>query len=174
MSHFRALRPQSTEHAPYYAGYIALVPDGDVVETLRRQRDDTRRLLLAIPEERGGHRYAPGKWSIRELLGHVGDTERVMSYRALRIARGDATPLAGFDQDTFVAGANFDRRTIADLAEELEAVRGSTVALVQSFDEQMFERRGTANGVEVSARALVFIIAGHEQHHVDMLRKQYL
>lgn len=174
MSPFRAVRPQSTEYAPYYAGYIAHVPDGDVVETLRRQRDETRRLLLAIPEERGGHRYAPDKWSIRELLGHVSDTERVMSYRALRIARGDQTPLAGFDQDTFVAGANFDRRTIADLAEELELVRAATIALVQSFDEESFERRGTANGLEVSARALVFIIAGHEQHHLEILRSRYL
>lgn len=174
MSSFLAIRPQSTEHAPYYARYIALVPDGDIVETLRRQRDETRRLLLAIPEERGGHRYADGKWSIREMLGHLTDTERVMAYRALRIARGDSTPLAGFDQDTFVAGANFDRRTIADLEQEQEHVRDATIALFGSLEEDAFGRRGTANDVEVTARALAFIIAGHEQHHLEILRTRYL
>ena len=167
-------RPAADEYAPFYAGYIARVPDGDLCATLGAQLVDTLTLVRGIPEARGADRYATGKWSIKQVLGHVIDTERIMSYRALRIARGDATPLPGFEQDDYVPAGEFDRRTLADLVEELVAVRHATIQLLRHLDPAALARRGTANGTPVSARALAYIIAGHERHHVAILRAKYL
>lgn len=167
-------RPAADEFAPYYATYISRVPDGDIVATLEGQIGDTLALLRAIPEPRGDHRYAPDKWSIKETIGHISDTERVMAYRALRIARADQTPLSGFDQDPWVQAARFGARSVASLASELEHVRSSTVDLLRSFDDDAFLRRGTANGVTLTPRALAWIIAGHERHHAAVLRERYL
>ena len=167
-------RPEPGEYAAYYAGYVAHVPDGDVVELLRAQIRETVEFLAGIPEERAGHRYAPGKWSIREVVGHMADVERIMAYRALRIARGDRTPLPGFDENAYVPAANFDVRTLDSLARELEAARRSTVAFLETLDAEVAARRGTVNNLEVTARALAYIIAGHERHHVKILRERYL
>ena len=167
-------RPAATEFAPYYARYIDPVPDGDVVATLEAQLAETLALLGGIPEPRGTHRYAPDKWSIKEVVGHVSDSERIFAYRALRIARFDETPLAGYDQDPYVAAGQFDARAIADLAAELAAVRRATLALLRGLPGAAWDRRGTANGVGVSVRALAWIIAGHERHHVRLLRERYL
>jgi hypothetical protein len=167
-------RPREDEYVPYYGKYIALVPDGDLVETLRAQIDQTLSLLRSIPEERASHRYAPGKWSIKEVVGHLADVERVMGYRALRIARGDVTPLPGFDENAYVPAANFDARSLASLTRELEAVRAATVAFLETLDAEAAARRGSANNNEISARALAYIIAGHERHHVGILRERYL
>lgn len=169
-----ATAPAPSEYAPYYQKYVSLVPAGDVVETLRRQSADTLALLGAISEERAGTRYEPGKWSVKELVGHLLDSERVFTYRALRFARGDRTPLPGFDQDPYVRAGNFDARTLADLAAEFEQVRAATVSLLRSLDEEAWGRRGTANDNEVSVRALAYIVAGHEAHHVNILRTKYL
>ncbi|MBA3672185.1 MAG: DinB family protein [Gemmatimonadaceae bacterium] len=166
--------PAPDEYAPFYAGYVSAVPDGDVVETLRRSGAELMELLTAVPEERGGHRYAPGKWTIREVVGHVNDTERVMTYRLMRIARGDATPLPGFDQNDYVRLAGADRRTLADLTQELAAVRAGSVALVQSLPDEAWDRRGMASGHPISARALAYITAGHSLHHLALLRQRYL
>jgi hypothetical protein len=167
-------RPAEDEYSPYYAGYIARVPDGDLCATLAAQLTDTRALIATIPEARGTHRYAPGKWSIKEVLGHVIDTERIMSYRALRIARADTTPLPGYEQDDYVPAGGFDRRTLQDLFEELAAVRQATLHLLRHLDPTALARRGTANDKPVSARALAYIIAGHERHHVAILNAKYL
>ncbi len=167
-------RPQSDEYIPYYGKYIALVPEGDLVETLRTQIGETLSLLRTIPEERASHRYAPGKWSIKEVIGHMSDVERIMTYRALRIARGDTTPLPGFDENAYVPAANFEARTLASLANELEAVRRAAVAFFETLDADAAARRGSANGNPISARALAYIIAGHELHHVAILRERYL
>jgi len=167
-------RPAEDEYSPYYAGYIARVPDGDLCATLAAQLADTHALVHAIPEARGTHRYAPGKWSIKEVLGHVIDTERIMSYRALRIARGDTTPLPGYEQDDYVPAGGFDRRTLQDLRDELAAVRQATIHLLRHLDPIALARRGTASGKPVSARALAYIIAGHERHHVEILTAKYL
>jgi uncharacterized damage-inducible protein DinB len=167
-------RPAEDEYSPYYAGYIARVPDGDLCATLAAQLADTHALVHAIPEARGTHRYAPGKWSIKEVLGHVIDTERIMSYRAMRIARGDTTPLPGYEQDDYVSAGGFDRRTLQDLRDELAAVRQATIHLLRHLDPTALARRGTANGKLVSARALAYIIAGHERHHVEILNAKYL
>jgi uncharacterized damage-inducible protein DinB len=167
-------RPEAGEYAPYYAGYISQVPEGDVVELLRAQIRETMELLGGILEERGGHRYAPGKWSIREVVGHMADVERIMAYRALRIARGDRTPLPGFDENAYVPAANFDARTLDSLAREYVTVRRATVAFLETLDAEAAARRGTVNNLEVTVRALAYIIAGHERHHVNILRERYL
>ena len=167
-------RPNAADYAPYYGRYIDQVPEGDVIHLLEDQITDTMRLLGDVPEERAGHRYAPGKWSIKEVVGHIADAERIFAYRALRIARGDETPLPGFDQEPYVAAANFDRRTLADLAAELASIRAATVALFRGLDETAFGRRGTASGVVFTVRAVPYIIAGHERHHVTILEQKYL
>ena len=174
MSATAPARPAPDEYAPSYGKYTALVPEGDVVETLRRQLDDTLALLGGLSEEQADSRYEPGKWSIKELSGHMIDAERIFAYRALRIARGDQTPLPGFEQDDYVATGNFGARTLADLAEEFDLVRRSTLKLFSRLDDAAWLRRGTASDNEVSVRALAYIIAGHAAHHVNILRERYL
>lgn len=166
-------RPAPSEHAPFYARYVDGVPDGDLLSILEAQLNQVLAFVRGLPESRGGHRYAPGKWSIREVLGHMMDTERIFAYRALRIARGDATPLAGFEENAYVAAASFDARTLADLAEEYEAVRRSTLHLFRHLDREALARAGTANNAAVTVRALAWIIAGHERHHLGLLRGAY-
>ena len=166
-------RPDASEHAPYYARYVDGVPDGDLLSILEAQLNQVLSFARGLPEARGGHRYAEGKWSIREVLGHLVDCERIFAYRALRIARGDTTPLAGFDENPYVQAGRFDARTLADLADEYEAVRRATLHLFRHLDDVAVNRRGTANGTEVSVRALAWIIAGHERHHLGMLRGVY-
>jgi uncharacterized damage-inducible protein DinB len=167
-------RPDSTEYSPYYGKYVEKVPQGDLLQILERERRETLALLRGLTETQALHRYAPGKWSIKEVVGHVNDSERIFAYRALRIGRGDTTPLASFDQDTYVPAGAFDARPVADLAAEYDAIRGATLALLRSFDEAALARRGTASGKEVSARGLAWIIAGHARHHFDIVRERYL
>jgi hypothetical protein len=167
-------RPEPSEHHAYYATYISEVPEGEVLATLAAQIGRTSALLAAVPESRAGFRYADGKWSIKEVVGHMADTERVFSYRALRIARGDATPLPGFDENAWVPVGEFDRRTLADLAAELRAVRAATLALFGGFTADAWLRVGTASGHSISARALAWIVTGHERHHLRILEERYL
>ena len=167
-------RPAPGEYAPFYAGYVAGVPDGNLIALLEQQRDETVALLGAIPETKSVYRYAAGKWTIREVLGHVIDGERVFSYRALTFARGDAGPLPSFDENAWAATSNAGRRTMQDLLEEYRAVRGATVALLRTFGEEEFARAGVASKNPVTVRALAYIIAGHERHHVKILRERYL
>lgn len=167
-------RPDASEHLAYYSRYIDLVPDGDLLQMLRAQLDDTLALVRGLDEAHGGHRYAPGKWTIREVLGHVIDTERIFAYRALRIARADQTPIEGFDENAYAQNAGADARTLADLADELEHVRLGNLAFFRALDDAALARRGTANGAEVTVRALAWILAGHELHHVTLLRERYL
>ena len=170
----RATRPSAEEFAPYYGTYINKVSDGDIVSTLRAQFSETLAYLRAIPDSRAGHRYAPGKWSIREVVGHVSDAERVFTYRALRFARGDETPLPGFDENDFMKKSRLDDRSYAGLIDEFEAVRGATLALFDSLFPDEWSRHGSASGKDVSVRALAWIIAGHELHHVRILKERYL
>lgn len=167
------LRPAADEYAPYYAGYIATVPDGDLRETLDRTFAEAMQWLRAVPEERGDHRYAPGKWSVKEVIGHVTDAERVFAHRLLRFARADETPLPGFDENAWVPAARFERRTLSALLDEWAAVRQATLALLRTLDEEELARRGTANGQPASVRALAWIIAGHALHHLRLLRERY-
>ncbi|OLB16145.1 MAG: hypothetical protein AUH07_01690 [Gemmatimonadetes bacterium 13_2_20CM_70_9] len=167
-------RPDATEYAPYYGTYVGKVPDGDLLELLERQRRETQNLLAGLSDTQALHRYAPGKWSIKEVVGHLMDSERVFCYRALRFARADEKPLQGFDEKAWVPAGSFDARPLADLAAELEAVRRATIALFGGFDAAALARKGTANNNEVTVRALAWIVAGHERHHVAILRERYL
>jgi len=168
------LRPQSGEYAPYYDRYISLVPGNDILAALDEQRRQMLLLLSGRTEADGDLRYAPDKWTLKEVVGHLNDTERIMSYRALRIARGDATPIEGFEQDDYVRNAPFARRPLEDLIEDYIAVRRATVSLFRNLDEPAWSRRGVANKNEVTVRALAYIIAGHELHHRKILEEKYL
>jgi hypothetical protein len=167
-------KPDASEYAPYYETYVSKVKHPNVVTALLAQLDDTMNLLHTVSATQALYRYAPGKWSVKEVLGHVIDAERIFSYRALRIARGDKTPLASFDQDPYIVHAGFDRRTWGSLKDEFELVRRATLALVQSFDPEAWMRSGIASDNPITVRALAYIIAGHELHHVGILRTRYL
>ena len=168
----RITKPQPEEHAEYYAKYIKLVGD-DALGALRAQSASTPRLLSGLSEAQAMHRYAPGKWSVKEVVGHLIDGERVFGYRALRVARADTTPLPGFDENAWVPAAHFDSRPMPDLVADYQTVRAATVALFSSFDEEALVRMGTANDQPISVRALAHMIAGHELHHVAILRERY-
>ena len=170
----RESRPVEGEFLPYYEKYIALVPEGDVLSTLEAQMSETQALLHGLPASISTYRYAPSKWSVNELVGHVIDSERIFAARALRFARNDPTPLPGFEQDDYVRNSSFDAYPFVELASEWDAVRRTTVFLFQHLEESAWMRRGVANNAEVSVRALAYIIAGHELHHRDILQARYL
>ena len=167
-------RPQQSDYALYYEKYVALVPSGDFLEILLNQQRDLVRLLSPLTEEQAEFRYAPGKWSVKEVLGHISDTERIFAYRMLRIARGDQTPLASFEQNGYIQNGNFSARKLADPLHEFSTVREATISLVRSLDDAAWLRRGTASQKEVSVLALAFVIAGHERHHRILLEERYL
>lgn len=166
-------RPDPGEYAPFYRGYIERVPDRPLLEQLARQGEETRGWLAALSAEKARYRYAPDKWSVTEVVGHVCDSERVFAYRALRIARGDTTPLPGFDEKAWMGAASFDGRGLPDVLAELVAVRQATLALLRGLDQAAYVRTGVANDTPVSVRALAHIIAGHELHHLAVLRERY-
>lgn len=172
VTHFTT-RPTAAEYDPEMARYMALVPAGDLVEILRRQGDEMRALLAPLDDVRAAARFAPGKWTVKQVLGHVMDAERVFAYRALRIGRGDRTPLPGYEDDDYIATGGFERRPIADLVEEMASIRGATVTLFASFDASAWLREGTANGHPISVRALGCDIVGHERYHANVLREKY-
>ncbi len=170
---FTIARPQPDEYAQYYARYISLVEGEDILSTLDQQRRQTMMLLSGRDEQDGDFRYAPEKWSAKEVLGHICDTERVFAYRALRISRADTTPLEGFEQDDYVRNGPFANRPLADLVEDFIAVRRATLSLLRNLDEAAWMRRGIANKNEVSVRGIAYIIAGHELHHRRILEEKY-
>jgi len=168
-------RPGPSEYVPYYETYISKVPpEGDLLTVLEDQRRETQQLLAGLSDTRALHRYAPEKWSIKEVVGHLMDTERVFCYRALAFARGDANPLPGYDEKAWAAAGRFDVRSLAHLAAESDAVRRATIALFSGLDGEALARRGTANNNPISVRALGWVIAGHERHHLAILRERYL
>jgi DinB family protein len=166
-------RPEADEIPAHFVGYIQRVPELDPVMVCAAQIEETASVLHGLSDDDAMHRYARGKWSVKEVVGHLADVERVMAYRALRIARGDTTPLPGFDENAYVPVAKFDARSLADLVGELRTTRAATLALLRTFDTDAWRRRGTAVGKPVSVRALAFIIPGHERHHLDILRTRY-
>lgn len=167
-------RPQTGEFASFYQAYIDNVPEEDVVAALEAQARETATLLGGLSEEQASSRYAPGKWSIKQLVGHVIDGERVFAYRALAFARGETQPLPGFDQDPYVANGGADERPISDLAEELATVRRANVMMFRALSEEAWLRIGTASDNPISVRAIAYGILGHERHHVGILREKYL
>jgi hypothetical protein len=166
-------RPEASECAPYYDRYISLVSGSDILKTLDTQRRQMMLLLCGRDEADGEFRYAPDKWNAKEVLGHVCDTERIFSYRALRISRGDRTPIEGFEQDDYVRNGPFGRAPLAEIIEDYIAVRRATLTLLRNLDETAWLRRGVASKNEVSVRALAYMIAGHELHHRRILEEKY-
>jgi hypothetical protein len=166
-------RPDPAEYAPYYGRYISLVPDSDILATLDAQRRNTMTLLCGRDETDGDFRYAPDKWSAKEVLGHVCDTERIFAYRALRIARADHTPMEGFEQDDYVRNGPFAAAPLPEIIEDYISVRGATLTLLRNLDEPAWTRRGIANKNEITVRALAYLIAGHELHHRKILEEKY-
>ena len=167
-------RPGENEYAPFYAGYVQRVPNGDVFDLLACQSDTLCTLLAALPAEQADFRPGPAEWSIKEVVGHINDAERVFAYRALRISRGDQTPLPGFEQDDYVRAANFGERTLPDLLEEFDLLRRANLLAFTRLSDEVSQRQGTASGFGVSVRALIYIMAGHVEHHLESLRKDYL
>jgi uncharacterized damage-inducible protein DinB len=165
-------RPDQSEFAPFYAGYIGKVPDSGPGPLMKEQIDQLER-LRALPEDKANHAYAAGKWTVKELIGHVSDAERVFSYRLTRIARGDKTPLSGFDENAWAKTAPHGKRKITDVIDEMIAVRRATLALMDSLDDSTISNVGLANNNSVSARAICWIMAGHTKHHLDILRERY-
>jgi uncharacterized damage-inducible protein DinB len=170
---FTIARPEPGEYAPYYDRYISLVGGADILSALDTQRRQTMLLLSGRDESEGDFRYAPDKWSAKEVLGHVCDTERIFAYRALRIARGDQTPLPGFEQDDYVRNGPFAKAAFEEIVEDYIAVRRATLTLLRNLDEALWTRRGVASKNEVSVRALAYMIAGHELHHRRILEEKY-
>jgi hypothetical protein len=166
-------RPQPGEYAPYYDRYISLVPGDNILDVLDEERRKFVLLLSGRSEADGNFRYAPDKWTVKELLGHINDGERIFAYRALRIARGDQTPIEGFEQDDYVRNASFNRCSLEDLVEDYISVRRATLSLFRNLDPEAWTRRGIANNNEVSVRAIAYTIAGHNLHHRSILEERY-
>ena len=165
-------RPDASEYKPYYQTYIGPIADQDALVLLATQKNALEP-LRSLDDSRALHRYAPGKWTVKEVIGHVTDAERIFAYRMLRIGRGDKTPLAGFDQDPYIVAANFDRLSISALIDAYRTSRDGTLSIASQIDDEGWTRRGTASDSPVSARALAYMIAGHASHHFAILRDRY-
>ncbi len=168
------MRPEQGDYAPYYENYIKLVEGEDILKILNDQSKKTQDVLNSFSEHRGNFRYADGKWTVKEVVGHLLDTERVFAYRALCIARGEKKSLIGFDQDDYVKEGNFNRRELFELNYDFRLLRESNLLLFRSFTPEMLRKRGFANETSVTPLAILFMIAGHEKHHMNVLREKYL
>ena len=167
-------RPETHEFAPYYNTYISLVEGDNVIPVLDAQSAELRAVFSAVPEEKGAFAYADGKWTIKEVLSHLIDGERMFAYRALRISRGDKTPIEGFEQDGYIENSNANNRSFEELLKEFDLQREANLLMLKNIDDEGSRRMGTASGNPVSVRALVYIMAGHIQHHLDILKTRYL
>jgi DinB superfamily len=167
-------RPEKTEYAAYYETYVSLVEESDITSALQNQADELREIFSQMSDEKGLYRYADGKWSIKELLGHLIDGERVFAYRALRFARADKTELAGFDQDPYIENANFDAVKLSDLLDEMLFLRKANTLFFNNLNEEAWNRTGVASENEISVRAIAYILVGHIRHHVKILKERYL
>jgi hypothetical protein len=167
--------PASDEYAPFYAGYIQYaVKRDDVLAALSKQIDEIKSALGKLTDKQALFRDAPKEWSIKEVIGHLNDTERVFSYRLLRVSRNDSTPLSGFEQEDFVREAGFDNCSLQDLLQEFEHLRRANIIAIQNMPDEFADRRGTASGATVSARALIHMLVGHVDHHMTSLHEKYL
>ena len=167
--------PKAGQLSENYQSYLKYVkPEDDLLELIRKQKDETQQFLGSIEVSREGFVYAPGKWQLKEVAGHVCDTERIMCYRALRIARNDKTPLPGFEENDYTAASNYSRRSLKNISEELKSVRVATITLIENFSAEMIDQKGIANNVDVSVRGIIFMIYVHQQHHMRIIRERYL
>ncbi|MDZ7658539.1 DinB family protein [Fodinibius sp.] len=166
-------RPQPDEYSDFYEGYINLVDEPNVIQLLIQQGQQIYTIIRQLTKEEANHRYADNKWSVKEIFGHLIDTERIMAYRTLCISRGEQTSLPGYDHDAYVEHAHFENRSLQSLSTEYDAQRNANISMFSSFSKEQMSRKGTANDVTVSVRALAFIIAGHEKHHLNILEEKY-
>lgn len=166
-------RPDESEYSPYYQKYVALVPETEIIGPLEAQISEVQSLIEGLPEERGTFAYEDGKWTIKEVLSHLIDAERIFSYRAFRIARGDKTPIEGFEQDGYIENSHANQRSFTDLLDEFTQIRRANLAFFKNLKAADWIRSGTANNVEISVRSLAWIMAGHIRHHTDILRSRY-
>jgi hypothetical protein len=167
--------PAASELSAYYQSYLKYIPaDSDLLSLIKQQAETTQQFIASIPEQKESFAYADGKWMLKEVVGHLCDTERILSYRALCFSRNDKTPLAGFDENSYTPNSNYNSRTLKNIAEELATVRRSSIALFSNMSEDMFERKGTANHNSHSARHMLFFICGHERHHLSVIKERYL
>jgi uncharacterized damage-inducible protein DinB len=167
-------RPDRSEYAPYFERYISLVPPGDILMMLREQQDLHLRELEALSDAQANYRYAPGKWSVKEVVGHLFDCERIFTYRAMSFARGETQALPPYDDVGYVTGGRFGALSLQSLLGEFRAVRGATLALFSNLDSSALARRGIADNREYTVRAIAYIVAGHELHHWRLFRDRYL
>jgi hypothetical protein len=167
------MRPNKDDYAPYYEGYISLVEGNDIFKILVSQSIKTQEVLNSFPKAMGDFTYQPGKWTVKQVIGHLIDAERVMAYRAMCIARDEKQSLPGFDQDDYVKAGNFNKRDLFDLVYDFRLLRESNMLLAKGLDKEVFSKRGVANNNEVTVLALFYIIAGHEKHHMNILVDRY-
>lgn len=166
-------RPTPSEYSPYHAGYVALVPEEDILSAMEQQSSEMQKVLASLDETRGAYRYAEGKWSVKEVIGHVVDAERIFGVRALAIARGETQPLPGFDENAYVENASFEDWKLGELAELYAVVRRANIVFYRNLRDEKWDRRGTASDVPVSVRGIAYVIVGHERHHLKVLRERY-
>ena len=166
-------RPKQEEIVAYFHNYISLVQDGNIMDILKNNHFETQQFIKTIPLEKANYRYAEDKWTVKEVLLHLVDTERIMAYRALRFARNDKTDLQGFEQDDYVPTSDAGNRTLENIAAEFDNLRSSTLSMIQYFTPEMIDRNGTMNGNIASVKALIYVIAGHEIHHMNILKARY-
>ena len=168
------LKPVPSELSDYYQTYLKYISEDDLLDALIKQKKTTQNFLRSIPDAKASFAYATGKWMLKEVVGHLCDTERILTYRALRFSRNDRTPLSGFDENAYTPNSNYKSRTLSNIAEENKAVGESTIALFTNMSEEMFDRKGLANQSEVSVKALLFFIVAHERHHLKVIQERYL
>jgi hypothetical protein len=166
-------RPKENEYPPFYAGYVARVPETEILEALREQPKELKRVADAVASDKERFRYAPDKWSVRELFGHLVDAERFFGHRAFCVSRGDANPLPGFDENRYVLESSYDSRPLAELLKDFSLLREANSRHLENLDEAAFFREGVANGVKVTVRALAYVMTGHVRHHLAVLRERY-
>jgi len=168
------MKPNPGDYAPYYERYISLLPDDDIISILEVQKKTSEEFLKTLSEEQGNISYAEGKWTIKEVIGHIIDVERVMAYRALSFSRNEEQSLPGFEQDDYITNSNYSQRSVEDLINEFKAVRNANLIMFKSFSDEMLNRSGIASYNKVTVLALIYIIAGHEKHHIKILKEKYL
>jgi hypothetical protein len=168
------MRPSASDYSPAFGNYINLCPEEDVLSAIEQQSSETQKLLACVDEARGAYRYAEGKWSVKEVFGHMTDAERIMGYRAVCIARGETQSLPGFDEQEYARNAGFDAWRIGDLAEAYAVTRRSNIVTLRNLQPEAWDRRGLANNNAITVRALAYVLLGHERHHLAVLRERYL
>ena len=166
-------RPVAGEYAPSHAAYVALVEEDDILSAMEEQSSSMQKFLAGLDETKAALRYAEGKWSVKEVIGHIVDAERVFAYRALAVARGESQPLPGFDENDYVDNAGFDDWKLGDLAELYALVRRANIVFYKNLRDEVWDRRGTASNAPVSVRGLAYVIVGHERHHLQVLKERY-